>query len=125
MFSPNPAQIDFWSDAEVIYRDGTRKHYQYPRIYLMPIPEKYPNERFRKFFERANDDNYPYLWPQFGLRIAYLHDDPKNPPVKVRLTRHWRQVAPPGKPQPKDYNHYMYFEYTVDQGKLAKMRQSL
>jgi hypothetical protein len=125
MFSPNPSQIDIWADAEVIYRDGTRKRYQYPRIFLLPIPSKYPNERFRKFYERVNEDRYSYLWPQFALRIAYLNDDPKNPPVKVRLTRHWLNIAPPGKPQPKEYNHYMYFEYWVNQAKLAKMRQSL
>ncbi|MGV3615984.1 MAG: hypothetical protein ACO1SV_11675 [Fimbriimonas sp.] len=125
MFSPNPSRTDIWVDAEVIYRDGTRKPYQYPRIYLLPIPSKYANERFRKFYERVNEDKYSYLWPQFAQRIAYLNDDPKNPPVTIRLTRHWLDISPPGKPQPTEYNSKMYFEYAVDQAKLAEMRQSL
>lgn len=124
MFAPNPSSMDIWADAEVIYKDGTRRHYQYPRIYLLPIPSKYPNERFRKFYERVNEDKYAFLWPQFALRIAYLNDNPQNPPVRVRLTRHWLMIAPPGAPQQKEYSHYMYYDYVVDQRKLAKMRLS-
>lgn len=125
MFAPNPASTDIWVDAEVIYRDGSKKHYQYPRMFLLSIPEKYPNERFRKFFERANDNNYSYLWPPFAQRIAFVNDNPSNPPVTVRLTRHWMDIAPPGRPPATKYNSYMYFEYAVDQRKLEKMRQAL
>jgi len=124
MFAPNPAQTDFWADAEVVYRDGKTRYYLYPRIYLLPIPSKYPNERFRKFFERANSEDYAFLWPQFALRIAYLNDDPANPPVPVRLTRHWLPIAPPGQTQQKEYNRYTYYEYAVDQKALAEMRVS-
>ncbi|AIE83404.1 hypothetical protein OP10G_0036 [Fimbriimonas ginsengisoli Gsoil 348] len=122
MFAPNPAQIDFWVDSEVIYRDGTKKYYLYPRMFLLPLPNKYAQERYRKYFERANDEGYTYLWPLFARRIAYLNDNPKNPPVSVRLTRHWYQVMPPDKPQWKDYNKFMYYEYAVDQKELQKMR---
>jgi hypothetical protein len=125
MFAPNPASMDIWVDAEVIYRDGSKKHYQYPRIFLLSIPEKYPSERFRKFYERVNDNNYSYLWPPFALRIAYLNDNVANPPVKVRLTRHWMTVSPPGKPPAPNYQSFMYYEYAVDQKKLARMRQGL
>ena len=123
MFAPNPSQIDIWCDAEVVYRDGTTKYYQYPRMYNLPIIHKYPQERYRKFYERVNDEKYSYLWPLFALRIAYLNDNPGNPPVTVRLTRHWLQIMPPGKPQAKEYNHYTYFEYVVDQKQLQKMRE--
>lgn len=125
MFAPNPAQTDFYGTAEVIYKDGSKKPYQYPRIFLLPIPEKYPNERYRKYFERAHLEAHTYLWPQFALRVAYLMDDPKNPPVTVRLTRHWRPVTPPGTPEQANYNSYMYFEYAVDQRALEQMRKSL
>lgn len=122
MFSPNPASTDIWVDAEIVYKDGKKKHYQYPRMYLLSIPEKYPNERFRKFYERVNEPNYSYLWPQFCLRIAYLNDDPKNPPVTVVLTRHWLKIEPPGTPQPTEYRSGRYFEYAVDPKKLEEMR---
>ncbi len=123
MFAPNPSNTDLWADAEVVYRDGTRKPYQYPRIYLMPIPTKYPHERFRKFYERVNQEQYEFLWPQFALRIAYLNDNPNNPPVTVRLRRHWLPIAPPGKPQQKEYNSFTFFEYAVDPVKLERMRR--
>jgi hypothetical protein len=124
MFAPNPAQTDIWCDAEIIYRDGTHKYYLYPRMFTLPIQNKYPQERYRKFYERVNEDKYSYLWPPFALRIAYLNDDPKNPPVTVRLTRHWLRIMPPGEPQQKEYNKYTYFEYVVDPHLLQKMRDA-
>jgi hypothetical protein len=123
MFAPDPSNTDIWGDAEIVFRDGSVKRYQYPRIYLEPIPSKIPLERFRKFYERANNDNFRYLWPQFALRIAYLHDDRANPPVEVRLRRHWFKIAPPGQPQPKQYNSFVYFVYAVDPKQLDQMRR--
>jgi hypothetical protein len=119
MFSPNPAQIDFWGDAEVVYQDGKHIRYQYPRIYLLPLPQKYPYERFRKYYERAHTEGYKFLWPLFAQRIALLCDtDKANPPVKVVLRRHWRPVAAPGKVQQVDYNQFDYFTYAVDEERL-------
>ena len=123
MFAPNPASTDFWADGEVVYKDGTKRHYQYPRMALLSIPEKFVKERYRKFYERANADNYSYLWPQFGLRIAYENDNPQNPPVRVIMKRHWRPIAAPGEKQAEKYNEFVYFEYEVDQEALKKMRE--
>ena len=122
MFAPNPAHTDQYGDAEVVYRDGKVKRYAYPRIYSLPIWQKFFKERYRKFYERAGSDDFLYLWPTFGLRVALLNDDPKNPPVRVKLYRHWRPVAAPGKPQQKEYNSYSYFTYVVDQKELARLR---
>ena len=92
-----------------------------PRMYLLPLPQKYPYERYRKFFERAHAEDYRFLWPLFAQRVALLCDtNPKNPPVKVVLRRHWRPVAPPGKIQQQNYNEYEYFTYAVDLDLLRK-----
>lgn len=123
MFSPNPSQIDIWCDAEVIYKDGKKKIYEYPRIFKLPIHNKYAQERYRKFYERASDGRYTYLWPVFALRIAYINDDLKNPPVTIRLRKHSLQIFPPGKPQPKNYSVDTYYEYIVDHRELARMRK--
>jgi hypothetical protein len=125
MFSPNPSSTDLWVDAEVIYRDGTKKYFLYPRMYMLPIPQKFLQERFRKFFERGNLEGYSYLWPVFAQRIAYVNDNVNNPPKTVRLSRHWLQIANPGKPQASSYKTYMYFEYAVDQNRLQQMRKEL
>ena len=123
MFSPNPSSLDIWCDADVVYRDGKVERYQYPRVKILSIPEKFVSERFRKFYERVNQEDYAYFWPQFAQRIAYLNDDPANPPVAVKLRRHWRFVAPPGKPQPKDYAEYVFYVHVVDQGRLERDRK--
>src|SRR5579862_7446895 len=110
MFAPNPANMDWWMDAVVTYRDGSKKVYQYPRMYLLSLPEKYVKERYRKFFERAHVDDYQYLFPPVAQRIALLnYNDPRNPPVKVALRRHWLGIEAAGTPQPTTYNSYNYF----------------
>lgn len=121
MFAPNPSNSDFWGDAYVEYRDGTKKRYPYYRIYDMPIPIKYYRERFRKFFERAGVDQFRFIWPTFAQRVALEMDTmPGNPPVRVRLWRHLQRVSAPGKPMPKGYEDFEYFVYDVDQEALAK-----
>jgi hypothetical protein len=121
MFSPNPASTDIWSDSVVTYADGSSKVYHYPRIYDLPIPQKFMKERWRKFFERAGNQGYQFLWPVFGQRVALLnYNDPKNPPVKVDLRRHSMAIAAPGKPEDTTYTEETYYRYVVDQEKLRQ-----
>lgn len=121
MFAPDPAQIDFYGDADVVYRDGTVKTYAYPRMADLPIALKGPKERYRKFFERVREDKSSRLWPSFGQRVALVnYHDPKNPPTSVRIRRNWLPVAPPGQKQETEYHHYVFFEYVVDQAMLQK-----
>lgn len=124
MFAPNPADTDFYGDAVVVYRDGTQARYQYPRMYLLPIDQKYQKERYRKFYERAHLESNTYLWPRFAQRIAFLMTKSlANPPVTVRLSRHWLPIAAPGKKQQATYNSYQYYEYAVDEDLLKKEYQ--
>jgi hypothetical protein len=124
MFAPNPSDVDLWGDAEITYKSGATRHYQYPRIYLLPLPEKYIKERFRKFYERAGSREYQYLWPTFAQRVALINDDrPGDPPVKVSLYRHTMLIEPPGMPPRTKYESDNYFKYTVDQVLLAKAKR--
>lgn len=121
MFAPNPANIDFYGDAEVIYRDGTKRIWTYPRMYTSGIFQKYFTERFRKYYERAHDDAYSYVWPSFAQRVALLStSDLKNPVVEVRLWRHWLEIVPPGQHQPTEYSSSKYFTYSVNQAELQR-----
>ena len=122
MFSPDPAQIDNWGDAFITYKNGTVKRYQYPRMFLLPIPDKYLTERYRKFFEHAGAKDYSFLWPTFALRIAQLNDNPKNPPVEVKLHLHALRILAPGIKQPTEYSDVTYFDYVVDQKLLEQAR---
>ncbi len=123
MFSPNPSSTDIWVDAIVVYKDGTERVYQYPRMFLLPVPEKFMKERYRKFYERVNSDDHGFLRPIFAQRIAHLNDDPKNPPVTVKLRRHWQQILAPGKVQPTTYEEYIYYVHSVDPEKLEQDRK--
>ncbi len=119
MFAPNPANVDFYCDADVIYSDGTHRIYTYPRMYKLGLVQKYAMERFRKYYERARDDSYQYVWHDFAQRIALLSTtNIDNPPVEVRLSRHWNEVQPPGQPQSTTYQSYEYIRYSVNQTKL-------
>jgi hypothetical protein len=121
MFSPNPSSVDIYGTADIVYRDGTTKKYQYPRMYLLPLYDKYVQERYRKFYERACLGQYRYLWPIFAQRIALLsYTDSANPPVKVRLHKHSLTIEPPGKPQPTEYTDEMYYSHVVDQARLRE-----
>ena len=125
MFSPNPSQTDIWVDAIVTYKNGKEKTYQYPRIFLMSIPQKFMSERYRKFYERVNMDQNPYLWAPFAQHIAWINDDPKNPPVTIKLRRHWIQIMGPGKKQWDGYKDTIYYEHAVDPKKLNEDRKGL
>jgi len=119
MFAPNPSKVDYYGTAEVTYRDGTRLHYKYPRVYELPIAQKYIAERYRKFYERAHVTSYTFLWAPFAQRVALINfKDTKNPPVEITLTVHSRAVAPPGKHQETAYQSEDYYHYAVNQKKL-------
>ena len=76
MFAPNPANIDFYCDAEVTYADGSHRTYTYPRMYKLGIIQKYGMERFRKYYERARDDSYQYGLAGFcPANRAVEHDE--------------------------------------------------
>ena len=123
MFAPDPASIDIWIQAVVTYQDGTVKDDLYPRIATSTIPKKYILERFRKYAERAQQDQYRFLWQPFAERIAYVaFTDPKNPPVQVTLIRKSRKVGPPGNdPDVDKFQEYAYFQYIVDQERLRNL----
>lgn len=126
MFAPNPADTDFYGDAVITYRDGTTKLYTYPRMYKMDLVTKYLKERYRKYYERANSEDYRYTWVQFAQYLALInYKSADNPPVKIVLQRHWMPVQPMDKPQLKDYNSYAYFEYEIDQEQLAHDAKSM
>lgn len=123
MFAPQPAATDYYCTADITYLDGSVRSVAYPRIHDLPIPMKYVKERYRKFFERVRDTipPQPRLWPNFAQTIAFhAYTDPQNPPLVVRLREHSRVVAPPGQPQPTEYQNHVYYAYAVDQAWLKR-----
>ena len=133
MFAPNPVSRDQYCTAQITYKDGFVRDYQYPRMFLLPIPQKFLQERFRKFYERAHDlygtqtaESKGYVAVRFAQRIALINDDRTGaPPVEVKLFIHdWALPAPGGSLVPK-YITTQYFDYIVDQAYLAKEKAGL
>ena len=121
MFAPDPAQTDIWGDAEVTFLDGTKTMFQYPRMKTSSIPDKFMQERYRKFFERVNLEENPYFWSPFAQAIALkTATDQSSPPVRVTLYRHFQEVMRHDKQTPNEppYGSYPFFTFVVDQNKL-------
>ncbi len=128
MFSPDPARTDVYATADVIYKNGKILHYQYPRMFLLSIPQKFLQERYRKFLERAHDNEENsakelkgFIRQRFAQRVALINDtDPSNPPVEVKLFLHSWDIPSPGKSLVPTYKSEQYFDYIVDEDLLAK-----
>lgn len=137
MFAPSPSSVDIYPTADVTFRSGKQMVYHYPRMYDLSLIQKYQDERYRKFFEHANSEQY--LYEPFAKRVAYLcQTDPSDPVVKVVLKRHFFQIPdavafgdysqgvldgiekgkltssillPPNPPVPTKYQDYAYYTY--------------
>lgn len=120
MFAPNPANTDFYGSAIVTYQNGLVREFKYPRLYEMGIWDKFLNERYRKFWERVHPDSESYIWKYVANQIARkMNRDPGNPPVRVKLFRHWLTTAEPGKPQTKEYQKYCFADLPIFSEALA------
>ena len=122
MFAPNPASVDLWWDAIVTYKSGKVAEEVYPRMKNLPIFQKYFKERYRKYLERMNNDaTDSWKRPAFAQRMALLaYKDPNDPPVKIELRRHWREMLGMNEPLPDKYKEYTLFTYYVDQERLKR-----
>lgn len=119
MFSPNPASVDLYLEADITYQDGSKSRYKFPRMHDLSIPVKYFKERYRKFFENANQDAQSYIRPYVAQRIALeCFKDPLNPPTHVTLIRFFDTVEPPNKPADLTYTEVRFYDYDVDISKL-------
>jgi hypothetical protein len=127
MFSPNPANVDAWLDAEVEFADGTQMVYKYPRMQDLSVFERYFKERYRKFVENVHGDRFTYKWPMVAQAIAYAsYQGDGNLPVKVTLRRHFKEIkplttfSPPPDYKEPEYQMYEFFVYMVDTEKIKR-----
>ncbi len=101
MFSPNPDHMDVFLEAKITYANGQTKRWEYPRMVHMTYPKRYEEERWRKMTEVVTHTGSHELWPAMARYAARVNNpDPNNPPVKVELIEHSRNIPPPGQPIP-------------------------
>jgi hypothetical protein len=129
MFAPNPLSQDWWFDAEVTLQDGTKTIVTYPRMANLPIHKKYLHERFVKYGERVQTQQFEYLWPAWATWLAReAYTDQNNPPVTVQIRKHYRWIPDPDKDRtPREFRQEVVYEHLVnpqDLGAFTRETQS-
>lgn len=120
MFAPGPKSTNTYIEAIIVYKDGHTKNWKFPRMEQLSFSERYRKERYRKFVENLKEENV-VLWPDAARHIAWLNNDPANPPEFVILIRHWSDMAPhldaPYHPEP--WHMQILYEYKVKPADLT------
>jgi hypothetical protein len=96
MFSPDPLSINFRLEAEILFKDGTTNHWEFPRMEKLGYWQRFQKERYRKWRDRVRQDNYAAVWQDTCRYIARVHNlNPENPPTRVTLIRRWQPIPRP------------------------------
>jgi hypothetical protein len=92
----HPRTYNEYLTASVMFKDGSQKIWEFPRMEKMGIVEKMFKEGYRRWSnDCVSDVNDSYLWPDTTRYIARLNRSYSNPPVSVSIIRHWTWIDPP------------------------------
>jgi hypothetical protein len=101
MFAPNPLQFNRYVAATVIFRDGSREEYGFPRLSQLNVIEAWIQKRYRKYQHRIADENSPAFREDLARYIARQVSRPDRVPARVAIydyqspiPRHNRVRAP-------------------------------
>jgi hypothetical protein len=117
MFAPGPLNVHYDIRAQVKYKDGSTNEWICPRMQEFSVWERVPKERYRKWRERIHGEDFRMVWPDTARYVArVMNTNPTNPPVEVKLVRHWINIPPPDlsqdyQPMPKGFTPTNAFVY--------------
>lgn len=94
MFSPDPKSVNSYLEAVVIYADGTSQLWSFPRMELLGPRDRYFKERYRKYEENLQNNDFADLWPDAARYIARLNSDSTHRVQKVLLVVRWSDIIP-------------------------------
>lgn len=115
MFAPSPWPINSYVEASLIYKDGSRNTWSFPRMEQLPPTERFYKERYRKFTEGLQRDENDVLWADVARRIARLNSTPSNPVKTVILVQKWSPILPSadGTYQAHPWDQHILYGYGV------------
>jgi len=96
MFSPMPKATNTYLQAVIIYKDGSTQMWDFPRMELLTLTQKYSKERYRKFVEILLDQRNAALRPDVARYVARLPGIREKNPQQVWLMVKWSNILPNG-----------------------------
>ena len=96
MFSPMPKATNTYLQAVIIYKDGSTQMWDFPRMELLTLAQKYSKERYRKFVEILLDQRNAALRPDVARYVARLPGIREKNPQQVWLMVKWSNILPNG-----------------------------
>ena len=115
MFAPSPWASNSYVEAVVIYKDGSRKTWSFPRMEQLGLTDRYLKERYRKFSEVLQIEDNDLLLPDVARHIARLNSTPSNRAKTIILIRRWSPIIPraDGSYQPEPWDQHVLLGYGV------------
>jgi hypothetical protein len=114
-FAPTPLLANSYVEAIVVYRDGSKKTWSFPRMEQLSLGDRYFEERYRKFSENLQSDANDALWPDVARKIARLNSPPSNPATTVILIEKWSPIVfrADGSYIPASWDQHVLYGYGV------------
>lgn len=115
MFAPTPKAANTYLEATLVYRDGSRSVWKFPRMEKLTYTQRYFKERYRKFADSLqliqNDD----LLPDVARYIARLNSGPARQVKTVILIENWSPIVARSmeKYAPEPWQHHVLLGYGV------------
>ena len=115
MFAPIPKAANTYIEAIIIYKDGSRKTWTFPRMEQLGLTEKYFKERYRKFTDNLPREENDALLLDVARHIARLNSSPSSPVKTVILIQKWSFIAPrpDGSYVPEPWQQHILLGYGV------------
>jgi hypothetical protein len=94
MFAPVPKGTNSYIETILIYKDGSRATWTYPRMDKITLTQKLFKERYRKFADYLEGDEFGDLLQDAARHIARLNSKPGNPVKTVILIERFSFILP-------------------------------
>jgi hypothetical protein len=115
MFAPVPRGVNSFVEAIVVYQDGSRIRWTFPRMEYLGLSDKFFKERYRKYAESLVRDDSDALLPDAARFIARMESNPANRVTMVILIQRWSLIVPraDGPYVPEPWERHVLLGYGV------------
>ena len=95
MFSPDPKGCNSYLGSDCHLQKTVRAHCGvFQEWSFLGSNERYAKERYRKFEESLQNDQYSGLRPDAARYIARLNNQKSSPPKTIMLVVRWSEIIP-------------------------------